>query len=166
MVSPLQVIDRFGNVLWENRHPNSCFSNQPVALTCQKETIDTVIELSKLLNPEIVSLNENGFDHLNGHVKVEVKASMFDGKTLATMTGKGGASCIAYKATLSDINSITKVVCGFPLDCSIEDIKETIRQLTSDGKELMSYNTKQRCGITHEPASGIDVFPAAPLHSY
>ncbi|KAI6659434.1 Out at first protein [Oopsacas minuta] len=62
---------------------------------------------------------------------------MFDGKTLATMT-----------------------------DCSIEDIKETIRQLTSDGEELMSYNTEQWCGITHEPASGIDVFPAAPLHSY
>ncbi|KAI6660604.1 hypothetical protein LOD99_10381 [Oopsacas minuta] len=41
MVSPIQVIDRFGNVLWENRHPNSCFSNQPVALICQKETIDT-----------------------------------------------------------------------------------------------------------------------------
>ncbi|KAI6652467.1 hypothetical protein LOD99_7481 [Oopsacas minuta] len=120
-----------------NRHPNSCFSNQPVALICQKETIDTVIELSKLLNPEIVSLNENGFGHLNGHVKVEVKASMFDGKTLATMT-----------------------------DCSIDDIKETARQLTSDRKELMSYNTKQRCGITHELASGIDVLPAAPLHSY
>ncbi|KAI6653117.1 hypothetical protein LOD99_3953 [Oopsacas minuta] len=82
------------------------------------------------------------------------------------MTGKGGAPCMACKATRSDINSITKVVCGFPLDCSIEDIKETIRQLTSDGKELMSYNTKQRCGVTHEPASGIDVFPAAPLHSY
>ncbi|KAI6660605.1 hypothetical protein LOD99_10382 [Oopsacas minuta] len=91
---------------------------------------------------------------------------MFDGKMLATMTGKGGAPCIACKATRSDIDSITKVVCGFPLDCSIEDIKETIRQLTSDGKELMSYNTKQRCGIIHEPASGIDVFPAAPLHSY
>ncbi|KAI6652935.1 SCAN domain-containing protein 3 [Oopsacas minuta] len=30
----------------------------------------------------------------------------------------------------------------------------------------MSYDTKQRYGITHEPASGIDIFPAAPLHSY
>ncbi|KAI6658842.1 hypothetical protein LOD99_15167 [Oopsacas minuta] len=87
MVSPLQVIDQFGNVLWEKTHPNSCFSNQPVALICQKETIDTVIELSKSLNPEIISLNENCFDRLNGHVKVEVIASMFDGKTLATMTG-------------------------------------------------------------------------------
>ncbi|KAI6653954.1 hypothetical protein LOD99_3130 [Oopsacas minuta] len=106
----------------KNSHPNSCFSNQPVALICQKETIDTVIELSKLLNSEIVSLNEDGFDHLNGHVKVEVKASMFDGKTLVTMT-----------------------------DCSIEDIKETICQLTSDGKELMSYNTKQRIALSFVP---------------
>ncbi|KAI6652976.1 hypothetical protein LOD99_4053 [Oopsacas minuta] len=82
------------------------------------------------------------------------------------MTGKRGAPCIACKATRSDINSITKVVCGLPLNCSIKDIKETIRQITSDGKELMSYDTKQWYGITHEPASGIDVFPAAPLHSY
>ena len=81
MVSPLQILDRFGNVLWENRHPNSCFSNQPVALICQKETIDTVMELSKLINPEIASLNENGIDYLNGHVNVLIKASMFDGKT-------------------------------------------------------------------------------------
>ena len=166
MVSPLQILDRFGNVLWENRHPNSCFSNQPVALICQKETIDTVMELSKLINPEIASLNENGIDYLNGHVNILIKASMFDGKTLAVMTGKGGAPCIACKANRSDINNIAKVVCGFPLDCSIEDIKETILQLTSDGKDLMSYKTSQRFGITHEPASDIDVVPASPLHSY
>ena len=91
---------------------------------------------------------------------------MFDGKTLATMTGKGGTPCIACKATRSDINNITKVVCEFPLDCSIEDVKDTIHLLTPDGKELMSYNTKQRSEITHESANGIDVFPAAPLHSY
>ncbi|KAI6647441.1 hypothetical protein LOD99_12437 [Oopsacas minuta] len=114
------------------------------------ETIDTVIDLSILLNPEIVSINDNGFNHPNGHVKVEVKASMFDSKTLATMRGKGGAPCIACKATRSDLYSITNVVCGFPLDCSIEDIKETIRQLTSDGGELMSCNTNNGVGLhTH-----------------
>ena len=30
----------------------------------------------------------------------------------------------------------------------------------------MSYKSAQRNGITHEPASIIDVVPAAPLHSY
>ncbi|KAI6651212.1 hypothetical protein LOD99_5359 [Oopsacas minuta] len=85
---------------------------------------------------------------------------MIDGKTLATMTGKGGAPCIACKATRSEINFRVS------FELFDRDIKETIRQLTSDGKDLMTYNTIQRCGITHEPASGIDIFPAAHLYSY
>ena len=52
------------------------------------------------------------------------------------------------------------------MDCSIADIKDTICELTSEGKELLSYKSAQRSGITHEPASIIDVVPAAPLHSY
>ena len=51
---------------------------------------------------------------------------MFDGNALSVMTGKGGAPCIACKSDSSDINNLLKVVCGFPLDCSIADIKDTI----------------------------------------
>ena len=166
MVSPLQISDRFGNIIWENRHPNSCFSNQPVALICEKETIDSVMELNRLINPEIVSLNEKGVNYVNGQVNIIIKASMFDGKTIAIMTGKGGAPCICCKANRDDINNISKVKCGFPMDCTISDIKQTIIQLTSGGRELMSYKSNQRFGITHEPASDIDVVPAAALHSY
>ena len=70
MVSPLKVSDRFGNILWENKHPNSCFSNQPIDLISQKETIDSVMQLNKLLNPEIVSVNDSGLDYQHGHVNV------------------------------------------------------------------------------------------------
>ena len=70
MVSPLQISDRFVNILWENRHPNSCFSNQPVALICEKETIDSVMELNRLINPEIVSLNDKGVNSVNGQVNI------------------------------------------------------------------------------------------------
>ena len=82
------------------------------------------------------------------------------------MTGKGGAPCICCKANRHDINNISKVKCGFPMDCTISDIKQTIIQLTSGGRELMTYKSNERFGITHEPASDIDVVPAAPLHSY
>ena len=166
MVSPLKVSDRFGNVLWENRHPNSPFSNQPVAPICQKENIDSVTELCNLINPEISSLHSNGFDHTNGQINMSIIASMFDGIALSVMTGKGGAPCIACKSDRSDNNNSLKVVCGFPLDYSIADIKDTVCELTSEGKELLSYKSAQRGGITHEPASIIDVVPAAPLHSY
>ena len=30
----------------------------------------------------------------------------------------------------------------------------------------MSYKSNQQCGITHQPASDIDLVPVAPLHSY
>ena len=158
MVSPLKVSDRFGNVLWENRHPNSPFSNQPVALICQKENIDSVTELCNLINPEISSLHSNGFDYRNGQI-LSIIASMFDGKALFVMTGKGGAPCIACKSDRSDINNLLKDVCGFPLDCSIADIKDTICELTSEGKELLSHKSAQRSGITHAPANIIDVVP-------
>ena len=91
---------------------------------------------------------------------------MFDGKTLAIMTGRGGAPCVCCKATRDEINTIANVVCGFSLECSIADVKETIHQLTFEGRELMSYKLNQRCGITHQPASDIDLVPVAPLHSY
>ena len=134
MVSPLKVFDRFGNILWENKHPNSCFSNQPIALISQKETIDSVMQLNKLLNPEIVLLNESGFDYQQGHVNVFIKASMFDGKALSIMSGRGGAPCVCCKATRDEINTVANVVCGFSLDCSIADVKETIHQFTFEGR--------------------------------
>ena len=59
---------------------------------------------------------------------------MFDGKTLSMMTGKDGAPSIACKSDRSEINNLLKVVCGFPLDFSIADIKDTICELTSEGK--------------------------------
>ena len=49
---------------------------------------------------------------------------------------------------------------------SIADVKETIHQLTFEGRELMSYKSNQRSGITHQPASDIDLVLVAPLHSY
>ena len=91
---------------------------------------------------------------------------MFDRKTLSIMTGRGGAPCICCKATRDEINTVANVVCGFSFECSIADVKETIHQLTFEGRELMSYKSDQRCGITHQPASDIDIVPVAPLHSY
>ena len=114
MVSPLKVSDRFGNVLWENRHPNSPFSNQPVALICQKENIDSVTELCNLINPKLVHFTTMGLFYTNGQINMSIIASMFDGKALSVMTGKGGAPCIACKSDRSDINNLLKVVCGFP----------------------------------------------------
>ena len=60
MESPLQILDRIREYPFENQHPNSYFSNQPIAPICQKETIDSVTELNKLFNPDIVSLNGTG----------------------------------------------------------------------------------------------------------
>ena len=78
MVSTLKVSDRFGNVLWENRHPNSPFSIQPVALICRKEIIDSFTDSCNLINPEISSLHIDGFDYTNGQINMSIIDSMFD----------------------------------------------------------------------------------------
>ncbi|KAI6651869.1 hypothetical protein LOD99_4748 [Oopsacas minuta] len=82
-------------------------------------------------------------------------------------TGRGGAACQCCFAGQTDVSDPDVVIAGFPLNCTLQAIKDTVVELTSDGKEHTAYPSRQRAGITHEPASSIEVFPKHPYtHTY
>ena len=112
MISHLWTLNRFVNFSGEIGTLIPVL-NKFIALIYQKETIDSVMEMNKSLNPTIVALNNTCFDTLNGHFNVTIILQCLIGILLA------------FVAKLTRRNSQCCKSCyGFPLDCSISNIKK------------------------------------------
>ena len=55
------------------------------------------------INPEMMMIEKEGINLLQGHVRVKIIRSMFDGKMSGILTGAAGAKCYA----LHSKNSMT-----------------------------------------------------------
>ena len=80
------------------------------------------------------------------------------------LSGAGGANCQLCTATFGELKDLELVRCGFPINRTILSAKELFNSVDVD--EFLSLPTQHRFGLTHEPISSIDIFPASPLHSY
>ncbi|KAI6652498.1 hypothetical protein LOD99_7512 [Oopsacas minuta] len=137
MLSPQELKDCQGNIIWSNQYLNSRFSNHPIVLLFQKENIESVTSLMNFLNPHIDELISTSFENESGHVNFEIKASMLDGKMSGIFSGHSGAACHCCFAGQTDVSDPENVIAGILRNWTLKAIKDTIVELTSNGKSLL-----------------------------
>ncbi|KAI6661435.1 hypothetical protein LOD99_13307 [Oopsacas minuta] len=161
----LSIIDSDGNTFWSNQIPNSPFCVRPMALVAQKENKkNTKFLMDLMINPEVTNIEKDGLELPYGNVRVEILRTMFDGKMFGILSGAGGASCQLCTASFAELTDLELVRSGFPINRTITSAKEIFSIV--DTKNYLLLPSKDRCGLTHEPISEIDIIPASPLHTY
>ena len=101
----------------------------------------------------------------NQQVHVDIVRSMFDGKMSAILSGAGGASCRLCTATHNELKDRELIIQGFPINIHITDTIHLFGEI-EDNDSFFSLPSNQRCNLTYEPISTINILPASPLHSY
>lgn len=159
-------------VLWENETHGSSSYCRPILLFPAKETYGNckfVADLQKErkdINFDI-KVRENSV-----RVKVSASLCMLDGKLKSLLSGLGGAYCVMCTASRISGNDIDMIKCGFPIDRSIQQIKEICEklQIYDDSEETFQikktkndYHT--RMVVTQYPISIEDIFFISPLHA-
>ena len=161
----ISIKDFSDDQIWVNTIPNSHFQIRPVVLISMKENEENVrFLMHSYINPETAEIEQNGIELPQGHVKVNIVRSMFDGKMSGILTGAGGARCQLCTASFKEIHDKDMVSSGFPINRTISAAKEIFLSVEKD--EFLSLPSHERFGLTHEPISDIDVIFASPLHSY
>ncbi|KAI6655397.1 hypothetical protein LOD99_2232 [Oopsacas minuta] len=161
----LSIIDSDGNTLWSNQIPNSPFCVRPIALVAQKENEkNTIFLMDLMINREVTNIEKDGLELPYGNVRVKTLRTMFDGKMSGSLSGASGASCQLCTASFAELTDLELVRSGFPINRTITSAKEIFSIVNTENYLLLP--SKDRCGLTHEPISEIDIIPASPLHAY
>ena len=112
-------------------------------------------------------MQNHGFNLSDGeNVRIDIVRSMFDGKMAAIMSGAGGASCQLCTATHSELKDRELIIQGYPINRHISDAIQLFGELEVSTETFYMLPTNQRCNLTHEPISNINIVPASPLHAY
>ena len=79
---------------------------------------------------------------------------------------QGGANCQLCTATHEELKDRELIIQGFPINRHISDAIELFGEFEGSTGSFFNLPSKERCNITHEPLSTINIIPASPLHSY
>ena len=162
---PISISTSSNRLVWQNKYPNSPFSQRPVFLCAARECEKNIrLFMEDLINPETEQL-QNGISLKNGAVNVEIIRSMFDGKMAAILSGAGGASCQMCTATHDDLKDRELIEDGLPINRTITDAIQLFGEL-EDIKGFLSLPSNERYNLTHQPISKVNIIAASPLHSY
>ena len=135
--SSVYISTSSNRLVWQNKYPNSPFSQRPVFLCALRI----------------------------GAVNVEIIRSMFDGKMGAILSGAGGASCQMCTATHHDLKDRELIEDGFPINRTITDAIQLFGEL-EDIQRFFSLPSNDRYNLTHQPISKVNIIAAFPLHSH
>ncbi|KAI6655659.1 hypothetical protein LOD99_1799 [Oopsacas minuta] len=166
-IRAVKVISNSGRELWKNNTPNSPFAQRPIFLLAAKENEANIKRfMDDLINTDTDLMRSEGFTlGPDQQVRVDIVRSMLDGKMAGILSGAGGASCQLCTATHKELNDRELIIQGFPINRYITDAIQLFGEI-EDSHSFFSLPSNQRCNITHEPTSTINILPASPLHSY
>ncbi|KAI6659039.1 hypothetical protein LOD99_14715 [Oopsacas minuta] len=163
----VKVISNSGRELWKNNTPNSPFAQRPIFLLAAKENEANIKRfMDDLINTDTDLMRSEGFTlGPDQQVRVDIVRSMLDGKMAGILSWAGGASCQLCTATHKELSDRELIIQGFPINRYITDAIQLFGEI-EDSHSFFSLPSNQRCNITHEPTSTINILPASPLHSY
>ena len=81
------------------------------------------------------------------------------------LSDAGGASCQLCTATHKELKDLDWIVQGFPINKYITDAIQLFGEI-EDSDSFFSLPSNERCNLTHEPTSLINILPSSPLHLY
>ena len=164
---PIQITSFSGREIWKNTCPNSPFTQRPIFLLAAKESQVNIKQfMSDLINPDTDLMKSEEFIlESNEKVLVDMVRSMFDGKMASILSGAGGASCQLCTAAHKELKDPDWIIQGFPINRYITDAIQLFGEI-EDSDSFFSLPSNERCNLTHEPTSTINILPASPLHSY
>ena len=112
-LKPISIHTVTNRIVWQNKSPNSPFSQRPIFLCAATECEENIRSFMECrINPDTAML-QNGITLENGVVNVDIIRSMFDGKMTAILSGAGGASGQMCTATHKDLKDRELVLEGF-----------------------------------------------------
>ena len=118
------ILNKDGNCIWKNLHPNSTFSMRPIAIVALQESDENVsFIMDSVINTETSIIEETGLDLTRGKAQVEIIRSQFDTKMAKLLRGSGGAHCQLCTATFAQAYDIDLARDGFPINRFIHDAK-------------------------------------------
>ncbi|KAI6658386.1 hypothetical protein LOD99_11042 [Oopsacas minuta] len=122
--------------------------------------------MDDLINTDTDLMRSEGFTlGPDQQVRVDIVRSMLDGKMAGILSGAGGASCQLCTATHKELSDRELIIQGFPINRHFTDANQLFGEM-EDSHSFFLLPSNQRCNITHEPTSIINILPASPLHSY
>ena len=96
MFCPLSILNKSGEIIWQQKSPNHPLIHRPLALQMGKESTESLQSLT-VFNKDIDLLKSTGC-HINIHnqdisMMVNIQSHMMDRKALNLFLGLGGAYC-------------------------------------------------------------------------
>ena len=164
---PIQITSFSGQEIWKKTCHNSPFTQRPIFLLAAKESQVNIKQfMSDLINPDTDLMKIEGFIlEINDQVRVDIVRSMFDGEMTSILSGAGGASCQLCAAAHKELKDPDWIIQGFPINRYITDTIQLFGEI-EDSDSFFSLPSNERCNLTHEPTSTINILPTSPLHSY
>ena len=177
----LRINDQDRTLVYKDRCPGSSEAERPLIVIPGAESEENFKKVIKRVTEEVEELDRDPLTVDSpefGEFKVKLKfdLSQLDGKALEQGSGQRGSYCTCCTASEKDAKNIERIGQGFPIDKSIEFLKDLFDLLTEEDEDGISTNasdilkaikSKDRYGMTHEPMTTLDIVKYFPItHSY
>ena len=145
-----EIVRSNGDDFYDNPNKNSVHGVRPWAQIAMKESRETISwmhqtfieEETKEAVKDPYEVNIEGGRVVNIHVNIE--PFHVDGKCVKETCGFGGVVCTKCTATKKDLHTIAKVIAGFRLDRSMEEMAALAATLERDQDgNIKRYNENQ-----------------------
>ena len=150
------ILNKDGNCIWKNLHPNSTFSMRPIAIVALQESDENVrFIMDSVINTETSIIEETGIDDTRGKAQVEIIRSQFDTKKSQLLSRSGGADCQLCTATFAQADDFDLARDGFPINRFIHDAKIFFEEVGEE--QFRTLSSDQRFNLTNLPTSDKDI---------
>ena len=167
MFCPLSISNQDGtNIFWQQRAPNSEFSQRPLLIEMGKESEENLRSLA-MFNSDIKNLKCSGVEVDGKLFHINVAATCLDRKASNLYLGIGGAYCDLCTCSKQQGCNENFIQEGFKIDRNIESMQQVFIDLVDENgvvtKRPNDYAV--RAGQTAEPIADSDVRSVQVLHA-